>query len=86
MTNAHLPAAKLLLDRGAAVDQADANGTTPLMIVAEGNPYIKAPQEFLSLLLSHKARTDLMDSRGRTALALATESKNSAAIEILKGK
>src|SRR5579872_1610045 len=77
-------AAKLLLDHGADVNLADGNGTTALMVVAEGNPYIKSPGEFISLLLSHGAKKDLTDSRGRTLLARAEEAKNTAAIELLK--
>jgi ankyrin repeat protein len=86
VTYGRLEAAKLLLSRGANVDLADANGNTPLMLAAEGSPYIKSPAEFITLLLAHKAQLTLADNRGRSALARATESKNTAAIEILNNK
>ncbi len=78
--------ASLLLTRGAGVDLADGNGTTPLMIAAEGSAYIPQPEKFVALLLSHKARKDLTDSRGRTALARAEEEHKTAVIELLKAK
>jgi ankyrin repeat protein len=84
VTYGKLSAAALLLDRGAKVDRADANGNTPLMVAAEGSPYIKESSDFLTLLLSHKAQPSLADNRGRSALARAIETKNTAAIEVLK--
>jgi ankyrin repeat protein len=86
VANSHLGAAKYLLERGAAVDMADANGNTPLMIVADGGPAMKTPEQFVALLLSHKAKLDPVDSRGRTALARATENKNTAVIPLLTAK
>jgi ankyrin repeat protein len=79
-----LGAATLLLERGADANLADANGNTALMIVAEGNGYIKSTAELISLLLSHGAKKDLMDGQGRTALGRATAAKNAAAMELLK--
>ena len=81
-----LGAATLLLERGADANLADANGTTPLMVVAEGNGYIKSPTELIFLLLAHGAKRELTDSQGRTALARATAAKNTAAIDQLSSK
>lgn len=86
VTFGHLSAASLLLDHRANVDLADANGNTPLMVAAEGNVYTKPAGDFITLLLRHGAKTSLADNRNRTALARATESRNIAAIELLKQK
>ncbi len=83
--NGKLAAARLLVDRGVDVNLADANGTTPLMVAAEGTAYIKDDSAaFVSLLLSHKANREAIDGHGKTALQLATEGKNDAAIALLK--
>jgi ankyrin repeat protein len=86
VTYNRLGAATLLLERGADVNLADANGNTALMIVAEGNGYIKSTAELISFLLAHGAKKDLMDGQGRTALGRATAAKNTAAIEALGKK
>ena len=82
--NAKLDAVKFLCDKGANVNQADANGTTPLMAASETSPYIKNPADYVTLLLAHGAKPELTDGRGRTALARATESKNTAVLDLLK--
>jgi ankyrin repeat protein len=74
----------LLLDSGADVNLADANGNTALMIATDGSPDANADQRMILLLLGHKARLDQVDNRDRTALARATENNNIAAIEMLK--
>ena len=84
VTYAKLPAAQLLIDRGANVNLGDSSDTTPLMIAAETSVYIKDPVEFLKLLLEHGAKRGMTDNRGRNALQRAVESKNAAAMEILK--
>ena len=84
VTYAKLPAAQLLIERGANVNLGDSSDTTPLMIAAETSPYIKDPAEFLKLLLDHGAKRGLTDNRGRIAFQRAVESKNAAAVEILK--
>ncbi|MEO8024953.1 MAG: ankyrin repeat domain-containing protein [Bryobacteraceae bacterium] len=86
VTYGRLGAATALIDRGAAVDLANAAGNTPLMIAAETSPYIKAPAEFINMLLLKGAKASAKDDRGRTALMRATESNNAAAIEILQNK
>jgi ankyrin repeat protein len=72
-----------LLDSGADVNLADANGNTALMIAADGNPDANADKRMITLLLEHKARLDPLDRSGRTALARATENNNTAAIQML---
>jgi serine/threonine protein kinase len=86
VTFGKLGAATLLLDRGANVNLADAGGNTPLMIAAEGTPFISSPAPMIAVLLSHGAKPDFTDARGRTALARANESKNAVAIDLLKSK
>lgn len=83
-TNAKLEAAQLLIEHGADVNTGDANQTTPLMIAAQTSPYIKDPVPFIKLLLEHGAKRGLTDSQGRVALQRAVESKNAAAVELLK--
>jgi ankyrin repeat protein len=86
VTYGRLGAATLLLSRGANVDLPDASGNTPLMVAAEGNPYIKSTADFITLLIAYKAQLTLVDNRSRSALARAIESKNTAAVEMLKKK
>jgi ankyrin repeat protein/predicted Ser/Thr protein kinase len=73
-----------LLDHGADVNLGDRTGATPLMVAADASPYIKDPSHFIKMLLKHGAKKGLKDARGRTALQRATESNNSAAVELLK--
>ncbi len=72
--------AEVLINHGADVNLADANGTTPLMIAAE----IKEAAHFIKLLLDHGAKRGLKDSQGRTAFQRASDSKNEAALALLK--
>jgi ankyrin repeat protein len=81
-----LDAVNWLCEKGANVNQADANGNNPLLVVAEATPVIRNPADFVSVLLAHGARTDVTDSRGRTPLARATDSKNAAVLDLLKKK
>jgi ankyrin repeat protein len=84
VTYSRLAAAQLLIDRGADVNLAKSGDTTPLMIAAETSPYIKNPAVLIKLLLDHGANKAAVDSQGRTALQIATESKNEAAASLLK--
>jgi ankyrin repeat protein len=83
VANGNLAALQLLIDRGADVNLGDAN-STPLMIAAETSPFIKDPADFVKLLLAHGAKKNAIDSRGRTALQRAIDSKNTAVIDLLK--
>jgi serine/threonine protein kinase len=80
VTYARLDAAQLLVDRGADVNLGDSNSTTPLMVAAK----IQNPADLITLLLKHGAKRGLKDSRGRIAFQLAIESKNTAAIALLR--
>jgi hypothetical protein len=73
-----------LVNHAADVNLADLSGTTPLMIAADASPNIKDPAHFIKLLLDHGAKRALKDAKGRTALERATESKNEAAVALLK--
>ena len=65
--NGNLEVVKVLLDRGAHVNQQDAAGQTALMHASQGN----YPQ-VAGLLLSRGAKTEIKDQFGRTALTIAT--------------
>ena len=54
------------------------------MVVGGGGACITKPGDFAALLLSKGAKKDAVDDKGRTALARATEEKNTAVIELLK--
>jgi ankyrin repeat protein len=84
VTFAKLGAALLLLERGANVNLGDSADNTPLMVAAETSPYIKDPADFIKLLLKNGAKRGMKDGRGRTALQRAVETKNEAAIALLK--
>ena len=75
---------EVLLGHGADANLADATGSTPLMIAAETSPGIHDPEHLIKLLLDHGAKRGLKDSQGRTAFQRAAESKNTAAIGLLK--
>ncbi len=84
VTYARPAVAQLLITRGADVNMADLNGSTPLMVAADASTYIKDPAHLIKLLLDHGAKPGLKDSKGRTAFQRATESKNTAAMELLR--
>ena len=58
---------KLLLDRGARIDDQDNRGRTPLMIAAELNHTVA-----VELLLAHGADKGLRDKQGKSAADLTT--------------
>jgi uncharacterized protein len=84
VSHGRLEAAQLLIDRGADVNLGDANNTTPLMIAANASTAIANPGELVRLLLQHGAKRGAKDSRGRIAFQIAVESKNEAAVQLLK--
>jgi ankyrin repeat protein len=75
---------QVLLNHHAEVDQADAHGETSLMIAAAAPRHPKDSARILKLLLDHGAKRGLKDQKGHTALDRAKESKNAAAVELLK--
>jgi len=84
VTHARLDAARMLIEHGADVNLGDSNSTTPLMAAAKTSPDIQNPADFITLLLKHGAKRGLKDSRGRIAFQLAIESKNAAAVALLR--
>src|SRR5262249_54261180 len=80
------PVVQLLLERGADVDQADAQATTPLMVAAEGNGYMPNNAPMVATLLGAKAKIDLPDARGRSALHRAAGEGKEDALRLLLDK
>jgi ankyrin repeat protein len=66
-----IEAAKLLLERGAAIDAADANGITPLLTAISNNHPAMA-----LLLIERGANVRAVDWYGRTPLWAAVEARN----------
>lgn len=62
----YVEVARLLLEKGAQVDTAGAQGNTPLHVAAEHNL-----KEMTALLLKHGARFDLANARGMTPRDIA---------------
>jgi ankyrin repeat protein len=84
VTNDRLGAAQLLLEHNADLKLSNADDINPLMVAAETSATIKNPADFIKLLLDHGAKKTATDARGRTALQHAIDSKNQAAIDLLK--
>ncbi len=66
---------RLVLERGARLDEIDNRGRTALMIAAE-----LGRAEIVKLLLDRKARRDARDSEGKTAADLAADPETRAAL------
>lgn len=69
---------ELLISFGANIDQQDASRNTPLMAAIKKNSI-----DIINLLLKHNARQDLRNYRKQTALEVAKEAKNDAALYLL---
>jgi ankyrin repeat protein len=63
-----MKAGKVLLDRGAAIDAVDPDGTTALVLAI-----INYHFDFASMLIDHKANPNLADSTGMAALFAAVD-------------
>lgn len=76
---------KMLLDKGANPNQQEENGATALIYIA-GNKQATpdARRETVKLLLDKGANKNLKEKKGRTALAVASESKLTDVVELLK--
>ena len=70
---------EFLISRGADVNLQDSNGETSLHLLAS----ISNSTEMMNLLLKNKARVDLKNNAGETALMKAISAKNTKAIKIL---
>jgi len=69
ISNNHTENAKILIESGANVNRADANGETPLIVaVAKNN------MEVIKLLLVHNADVTATDKDGMTAIMMACRS------------
>jgi serine/threonine protein kinase len=77
------PTIQLLLERGADVDQADAQANTPLMVAADGGPFLPNNVPVLTMLLGAKAKIDLQDALGRSALYRAAAEGKTDAVRFL---
>ncbi len=80
------PIVQLLLEHGAEVDQADAQASTPLMVAAEGNGYMPNNVPMVTTLLGAKAKIELQDARGRSALYRAAAEGKEDALRVLLDK
>jgi predicted Ser/Thr protein kinase len=73
----NLEAVKAQLAKGANVEQADHDGTTPLMLAAQTNPAI------VEALLGAGAQVEAQDTHGRSALNRASAAGNEDAMRLL---
>jgi len=78
-TNGHLAVVQFLLDKGARVNAADADGRTALILAA-----IKGHRDVVELLLKKGANPTLSDTGGRTALYWALANGHKEIAEILR--
>ncbi len=86
VTYGRQPIVQLLIEHGADVDQADAQSNTPLMVAAEGGAYLPNNVPVLTMLLGAKAKIDLQDGRGRSALYRAATEGREDAVKLLLEK
>src|SRR5258708_28896943 len=87
VTYGHQPIVQLLIERSADVDQADAATNTPLQVASQGGAYLPNNVPVLTMLIAPKAKIDLQDWRGRSALyRAATEGKEDALRLLLEKK
>ena len=77
------PLITLLIDRGADIELAEVHGITPLMIASEGTAYFPNNAPFVSILLRAKAKPDVKDENGRTALFKAAAEGKDEAVKLL---
>jgi ankyrin repeat protein len=86
VTYGRQPIVQLLIERGADVDQADAAANTPLMVAAEGGVYLPNNVPVMNMLIGAKAKIDLQDGRGRSALYRAAAEGKEDAVRLLLEK
>lgn len=67
----HAEIVKILLNKGAFVDQKDQEGATPLIIASRGDNF-----DMVKLLISKKANVNAQDRFGTTALMYAAQNNN----------
>jgi ankyrin repeat protein/predicted Ser/Thr protein kinase len=86
VTYGRQPIVQLLIERGADVDQADSAADTPLMVAAEGGAYLPNNVPVMTMLIGAKAKIDLQDGRGRSALYRAAAEGKEDAVRLLLEK
>ena len=82
----NLPAAVLLIERGANVNFQDGVGNTPLIYAADGDrhpPMDPLSPTVLKLLLQHGARIDAQNRKGITPLMIAASNLRPALVQLL---
>lgn len=79
--NGHLAVAKLLLDKGAAINQSNRNGWTPLMGAAS-----KGSLELAKLLLKNGADLSARHAYGWTAEKIAAQKGHKQVVDLLVNK
>jgi hypothetical protein len=79
--NSHLAAVRFLIDKGARINGADADGKTALILAAT-----KGHREMVELLLKKGANPMLSDKEGKTALSWALANGHKEIAEILKSR
>jgi ankyrin repeat protein len=86
VTYGHQPIVQLLIERGADVDQADSAANTPLQVAAEGGAYLPNNVPVMTVLINAKAKIDVQDGRGRSALYRAAAEGKEDAVRLLLEK
>ncbi len=76
-------AVKSLLANGANIDEADHEGTSPLMLASEGTGRLTNDAPMVEELLAAGAHVDAVDARGRSSLHRASAAGKVEAIRIL---
>ena len=85
MTNERILVVQILLNHSADADQADSRGETPLMAAAQSTRHVNDSVRIIKpSCWTNGAKRGLKNPKGHTALDLAKESKNVAAVELLK--
>ena len=74
----HKEVVKILLDRGAKIDQQDEHGCTPLYLAAQFNK-----QDMVQLLLKRGAQPNVADNSGNTPLHEASQNGNKDIVQLL---
>ena len=81
--NGKVDEAKSLIAKGANVNEAGPDGTTPLMAASEGSANLADNAPIVEALLAAGARVEAVDSLGRTALLRASAEGRTAAVGLL---
>ncbi|XP_031753292.1 ankyrin repeat domain-containing protein 50-like isoform X3 [Xenopus tropicalis] len=79
----HRPVAKLFLDAGVDVNRSDSEGRTALAVACLCIPAGRGYPELISLLLEHRADTELPDGDGMTPLLVAAYEGQAEVAELL---